>query len=45
MFIIDVPGGKVYAKGRVPETESQKNPLILLHDSLGSVDCGGIFQR
>lgn len=37
-FRIDVPGGTVYAKRWVPETDCCESPLILLHDSLGSVD-------
>ncbi|OEY67492.1 alpha/beta fold hydrolase [Marinobacter sp. X15-166B] len=36
-FSIDVPGGQVFAKKWTPETDSGKPPLILLHDSLGSV--------
>jgi len=35
---VDVPGGQVYAKRWVPETDSHKSPVVLLHDSLGSVD-------
>lgn len=37
-FKIDVTGGKVYVKVWIPETTSTASPLILLHDSLGSVD-------
>ena len=37
-FRVDVPGGCVYAKKWTPESESTKSSLILLHDSLGSVD-------
>lgn len=37
-FKIDVPGGKVYAKRWAPDIESHKSPIVLLHDSLGSVD-------
>lgn len=44
-FKIDVPGGKVYAKQWVPETGSHKSPLILLHDSLGSVDLWRNFPQ
>lgn len=44
-FKIDVPGGKVYAKRWAPETESHKSPLVLLHDSLGSVDLWRDFPK
>jgi pimeloyl-ACP methyl ester carboxylesterase len=37
-FKIEVAGGSVYVKKWVPETTSTDSPLILLHDSLGSVD-------
>lgn len=37
-FKVEVPGGRVYAKRWLPESDSTKSPLILLHDSLGSVD-------
>jgi len=37
-FKIDVPGGRVIAKQWVPESDSNKAPVILLHDSLGSVE-------
>lgn len=37
-FKVEVPGGHVYGKMWTPETASKKSPLILLHDSLGSVD-------
>lgn len=35
---VDVPGGRVFVKQWVPEFDSRKSPLILLHDSLGCVD-------
>lgn len=38
-------GGKVYAKRWVPETDSHNSPLVLLHDSLGSVDLWRDFPR
>ena len=37
-FDIEVAGGSIYAKKWTPETTSTESPLILLHDSLGSVD-------
>ena len=37
-FEIEVTGGIIYAKKWTPETTSTDSPLILLHDSLGSVD-------
>jgi pimeloyl-ACP methyl ester carboxylesterase len=37
-FKVDVSGGQVYVKRWVPETDSRKAPIVLLHDSLGSVD-------
>lgn len=37
-FTVEVPGGFVYVKRWTPESNSIKSPLILLHDSLGSVD-------
>ncbi|MDT8419518.1 MAG: alpha/beta hydrolase [Desulfuromonadales bacterium] len=37
-FRVEVPGGSLYAKKWTPESESTKSPLVLLHDSLGSVD-------
>lgn len=37
-FTVDVSGGRVHVKRWVPETNSHKAPVVLLHDSLGSVD-------
>jgi pimeloyl-ACP methyl ester carboxylesterase len=37
-FEVEVPGGSVYVKKWVPESISIETPLILLHDSLGSVE-------
>ena len=37
-FKVEVAGGCVYVKRWVPENCSNQYPLILLHDSLGSVD-------
>lgn len=37
-YKIEVAGGSVYVKKWIPETTSTDSPLILLHDSLGSVD-------
>jgi pimeloyl-ACP methyl ester carboxylesterase len=37
-YKILVPGGSIYVKKWIPETTSTDSPLILLHDSLGSVD-------
>ena len=37
-FKIEVPGGQVYAKKWIPEIDSGKPPIVLLHDSLGCVD-------
>jgi len=37
-FSIEVSGGSVYVKKWLPETISTDVPLVLLHDSLGSVD-------
>jgi len=37
-FKIAVPGGEIYAKRWTPVTENPTPPIILLHDSLGSVD-------
>lgn len=45
VFKIDVPSGKVYVKRWVPEIESRKAPVVLLHDSLGSVDLWRDFPR
>lgn len=35
---IEIPGGQVYIKKWIPEFDNGKAPIILLHDSLGSVD-------
>jgi len=35
---IDVPGGQVQVKKWIPDINNGKPPIILLHDSLGSVD-------
>lgn len=35
---IEIPGGQVYVKKWMPEFDNGKPPIILLHDSLGSVD-------
>ena len=40
---IEVSGGSIYAKKWTPETTSTESPLILLHDSLGSVDLWNDF--
>lgn len=40
---ISVPGGEVYVKRWMPETASKQLPMILLHDSLGSVDLWRTF--
>jgi len=45
VFEIDVPGGKVHAKRWMPAIESRKSPIILLHDSLGSVDSWRSFPE
>jgi len=37
-FQINVPGGNIYAKKWLPENRISETPIILLHDSLGSVD-------
>lgn len=37
-FEIEVAGGNIYVKKWTPETISTESPLILLHDSLGSVE-------
>lgn len=37
-FTINAPGGRVFVKQWTPESDTQKSPVILLHDSLGSVD-------
>jgi pimeloyl-ACP methyl ester carboxylesterase len=37
-FRVDVPGGRVFVKRWVPGSDTKKSPVILLHDSLGSVD-------
>lgn len=37
-FSINTPGGKIYAKKWIPENCISDTPIILLHDSLGSVD-------
>jgi len=37
-FKVEVDGSNVYVKKWVPQTCSTDSPLILLHDSLGSVD-------
>ena len=37
-FRVRVPGGSVYVKKWTPEIASAESPLILFHDSLGSVD-------
>ncbi|MGE4345613.1 MAG: alpha/beta fold hydrolase [Geoalkalibacter sp.] len=44
-FKIDAPGGKIYAKRWVPEIETHNLPVILLHDSLGSVDLWRDFPK
>ena len=44
-FKVDVPGGKIYAKRWVPEIESHKSPLVLIHDSLGSTDLWRDFPK
>ena len=35
---VGIPGGQVYIKKWIPEFDNGKPPIILLHDSLGSVD-------
>ncbi|MCG7639779.1 MULTISPECIES: alpha/beta fold hydrolase [Alteromonas] len=35
--LVTVPGGNVFVKRWTPETLSSESPIILLHDSLGSV--------
>ena len=42
---VDVPGGQVFVKKWTPEADSQKSPVILLHDSLGSVDLWRAFPQ
>ncbi|WP_299871356.1 alpha/beta fold hydrolase [uncultured Cocleimonas sp.] len=37
-YEIEVAGGHIYAKKWISETTTTESPLILLHDSLGSVD-------
>jgi len=37
-FKVEVPGGSIFIKKWTPKIVSTKSPLILLHDSLGSVD-------
>ncbi len=37
-LIVEISGGTIYVKKWTPETVSTALPLILLHDSLGSVD-------
>lgn len=37
-YNVKIPGGTVYAKKWIPETILIDSPLILLHDSLGSVE-------
>lgn len=37
-FEITVPDGSIYAKKWTPEVTTTESPLVLLHDSLGSVD-------
>lgn len=37
-FTIEVPDGNIYLKKWTPNTSASKAPVILLHDSLGSVD-------
>jgi pimeloyl-ACP methyl ester carboxylesterase len=39
---VSVPGGSIYVKVWVPETESGSIPLVLLHDSLG---CVGLWRN
>ena len=34
---VDVPGGRVFVRKWMPETATISSPIILLHDSLGSV--------
>ena len=36
-FHIEAPEGKIWVKKWTPEAASEKSPLVLLHDSLGSV--------
>lgn len=36
-FLVDVPGGNIYAKKWIPEKHQHAAPIVLLHDSLGSV--------
>lgn len=40
-----VPGGAVYVKQWIPETTVSKPPILLLHDSLGSVDAWKEFPQ
>jgi pimeloyl-ACP methyl ester carboxylesterase len=37
-FKVETPGGRIYAKKWVPEVDSGRPPMVLLHDSLGCVD-------
>ncbi len=37
-FNVEVPGGRVYVKKWTPENPISETPVILLHDSLGSVE-------
>lgn len=39
---LDVPGGRIFSRTWVHE-KSTRSPLILLHDSLGSIDLWGSF--
>jgi pimeloyl-ACP methyl ester carboxylesterase len=44
-LFINVPGGKIYAKSWVPEGAIDSAPILLFHDSLGSVDLWRDFPQ
>jgi pimeloyl-ACP methyl ester carboxylesterase len=44
-FKAEVPGGRAYVKIWTPATTATESPLILLHDSLGSVDLWRDFPQ
>lgn len=42
-LFVEVPGGHVYVKKWTPVNDSSESPIILIHDSLGSVDLWADF--